>query len=103
MNRRNLLGVMGASMAATVAMGATDVIAQQQKDQSISDRLHGRRIRVYPESLEAFFLGTVDRVEGSLIYLKDVKVPITEPVRDALVDTRAVRLITILGTDEKEK
>ncbi len=101
MNRRNVLGVIGFSMVGAAALAPAATSAQEPENQTISKRLLGRRIRVYPDSLEHFFLGTVDHVEGPMIYLKDVKLPITEPAREALIDTRSVRLITLLNKDEK--
>ena len=98
MNRRNVVGAIGAMV---VGVGAGASAAEEGGSKSIAERLQGRRVRIYPQDLTTFILGTVDRVEGTLIYLKDVKFPITEHPRDALIDASAVRLITVLETDAK--
>lgn len=98
MNRRNVAGAIGAMV---VGLGTVASAAEEKSPKSIAERLQGRRVRIYPHDLATFILGTVDRVEGTLIYLKDVKFPITENPRDALIDTSAVRLITLLETDGK--
>lgn len=101
MNRRALLGALGVSVGGAILTAKNKTSAQETTPQPIAERLVGRRIRVYTNTLDSFFLGTVDKVEGSLIYLKDVRVPLTEPARDALIDTRSVRLITILSNNDK--
>ncbi len=101
MNRRAAFGIIGTTVAGVTAGVTSHAVAQDKTPQSIADRIVGRRVRVYPDTINNFFLGTVDRVEGSLIYLKDVRVPITEPAHDALIDTRSVRLITVLEKSDK--
>lgn len=91
MDRRLAVGMLGAATLGALSSG--DARAEAVESNPVAAKLTGRRVVVFSEGSN--FQATVEFVDGSLLWLKDVRMAAGPKAKEAVVDISACQLIML--------
>lgn len=91
MDRRVAVGMLGA--ATLGALSAGEARADDAETNPVAARLKGRRVTIF--AADTSYRATVEFMSGSLLWLRDVEMGGGAPVKEAVVDISACKVVLL--------